>query len=218
MSNLLQLSIKSNYNAEWDLKKAYFQSIVGSWIASYISGVSIQHLFFINDVPKQITGHMRFHIYFTIRRFMRKFEVMDKTQINNLVREYNARFLKDHYPKWIWQELLHTEDPNRGVTQQDEYRRQNHPGPGSIRDVRNDYKKFIAKNSNGFTRVGLKLLNESIEDYLCSILGAQARAKQSILGDRTCALEVQEIFRQVFEDSVVNYDTSTWINNMNPNL
>ena len=161
---------------------------------------------------------MRFRIYFTIRRFMRKFEVMDKTKINNLMRKYNAGFLKDHIPKWTCQELLHTEDPNRGVAQQDEYRRQKHPGPGSIRDVQNDYKKFIAKNSNGFTRLGLKLLNESIEAYLCCILGAQARAKQSILGDRACALKVQQIFRQVFEDSVVNYDTSTWINNMNPNL
>ena len=36
--------------------------------------------------------------------------------------------------------IAYTEDPNHGVTPQD---------PGSIRDVENDYKKFIVKNSNG---------------------------------------------------------------------
>ena len=43
MSKLPQLNIKSGYNAEWGIKNPYFQSIVGSWIASYASGVSIQH-------------------------------------------------------------------------------------------------------------------------------------------------------------------------------
>ena len=173
MSNLPQLSIKSDYNAECDLKNPYFQSVVGTWIASYACGVSIKHLTFNNDVPKQIISLMRFHIYFTIRRFMRTFEVMDKNQINSLMREHNTGFLKGHYPKWTWQELLHTEDPNCGVTPQYDYRLQNHQGPGSIRDVKNDYKKFIAKSSNGFTRLGLKLLNESIESYLYCILGAK---------------------------------------------
>ena len=38
----------------------------------------------------------------------------------NIIRGYNAGFLKDHYPKWIWQELLHTQDPNHGVTKQND--------------------------------------------------------------------------------------------------
>ena len=100
MSKLPQLNIKSGYNAEWGIKNPYFQSIVGSWIASYASGVSIQHRTFNDDVPKPITSLMIFHIYFTIQRFMRKPEVIDKTQINNLMREYNSGFLKVHYPKW----------------------------------------------------------------------------------------------------------------------
>ena len=116
MSRLPQLSTKSGYNAKWDLKDSYFQSLVATWTASYDSGVSIQHLTFSNDVPKQVTSLMRFHIYFTICRYMRKIEVMDKTQIDSLMREYNSGFLKDHYLKWTWQELLHIEDPNRSVT------------------------------------------------------------------------------------------------------
>ena len=100
--------IKSDYNVQWNVKNPHFQSIVTTWIASYACGISIQDLTFKDDVPKQITSLMQFHIYFTIRRFVRKFKTMNKTQIDSLLRKYNAGFLKDCYPKWTWQELLHT--------------------------------------------------------------------------------------------------------------
>ena len=64
---------------------------------------------------------------------------MNKTQIDGSMREYNAGFFKDHYPKWTYQELLQSENPNKGATPQDNYRLQNHPGVGTIRDIRNDY-------------------------------------------------------------------------------
>ena len=146
---------------------------------------------------------------------MRELTIMTSTQADNFLRRYNATFLKDHIPKWTWQELLHTEDPERGVTKQDDYRLQNHPGTGSIRDPQNDYKKFIPKISNGITKKGTELINQSIESYLYCILGAQSRAKQPIISNRASALEVQSIFRNIFEDSVINYNTLTWINNMN---
>ena len=161
---------------------------------------------------------MRLHIYFAIRGFMRKFEVINKTQTDSLLRKYNAGFRKDHYAKWTWQESLHTEDPNGGVTPQNHYRLQNHPGPGSIRDVQNDYKKFISKTSYGFTSNGLELLNQSIEAHLHSILGAQARSGQAIINNSASSLVVQQIFRQIVEDSIINYDKSTWINNVNRSI
>ena len=130
------------------------------------------------------------------------------TQTDYFLHRYNATFLKDHIPKWTWQELLHTEDPERGVTKQDDYRLQNHPGTGTIRDPQNDFKKFIPKISNGITKKGT-------EYYLYCILGAKSRAKQAIISNRASALEVQTIFKHIFEHSVINYDTSTWINNTN---
>ena len=84
-----------------------------------------------------------------------------------------------------------------------------------MRDTNNDYKKFVPRLSNGLTKKGTELLNQSIESYLYAILGAQARTRQSILSLRASALETQKVFRQIIADSIVNYDTSTWINNMN---
>ena len=81
--------------------------------------------------------------------------------------------------------------------------------------MKNDYKKFIPKKSDGLTIQGTELLNQSIESYIYSVLGAQASMKQSIYGPRSFALEKENVFRQIVEDSIINYDTSTWINNMN---
>ena len=133
----------------------YFQSIVATWIARYACGVSEKHLKFSDSVPKQITSLMRFHIYFTYTQFTRKFETIYKTQIDSLLRKYNTGFVEDHYPKWTWQQLLHTEDPNHGVTKEVDYRLQNHPGSGPVQDIQNDHK-FISETS--FTRNRLELI------------------------------------------------------------
>ena len=64
-------------------------------------------------------------------------------------------------------------------------------GPGQIRDLHNDYKKFIPKISNGLTIKKTELLNQSFEAYLYAILGAQARTRQSNFGPRAWALETK---------------------------
>ena len=94
------------------------------------------------------------------------------------------------------------------MTPQDDNRLQNHPGPGSMRDVKNDYKKLISKTGYGFTKIGLELINQSIEAYLYAIVGAQAQSKQATINNRASFFEVQQIFQQIVEDSVINYGTS----------
>ena len=51
-----------------------------------------------------------------------------------------------------------------------------------------------------------------------SILGAQARSRQAIINNQASSFEVQQIIGQIVEDSIINYDTSTWINNMNRSI
>lgn len=68
--------------------------------------------------------------------------------------------------------------------------------------------------SSGITKQGTELINQSIEAYFC-ILGAHIRSKQAILSNRASSLEIQKVFRHIFEDSMINYDRFIWINNMN---
>ena len=212
-SNLPPLYINTYQNALWDIRKNYFQTIIGVWIATYACGISIQHLTFSQDVPKQITSFMRFHLYFTVRRIMRQLSIGDDSTYN----KFNAGFLKDHIPKWTYQEIRNYKNEHLGqdvIPMETGWRGYKH-GPGQLRDVQNDYKKFIPKISTGLIKKETELLNHSIEAYIYSILGAQARTRQSIVSGRASALETQKVFRKIVEDSIVNYDTTTWINNMN---
>ena len=210
-SQLEGLNITTNDNATWNLREPYFQSIVGAWIATYACGISIQHLSFSQQVPKQITSLMRFHLYFTVKRIMRQCQIGDYS----LVYKFGANFLQDHIPKWTWQEISgkqrHIGD-SHAVNMTTSWLRH---GPGQLKDTQNDYRKFIPTISNGLTKQGTELLNHSIEAYLYAILGSQARTRQSIVSNRASVLETQKVFRKIIKDSIVNYDTTTWINNMN---
>ena len=212
-SNLPPLYINTDQNATWDIRKNYFQSLIGVWIATYACGITIQHLTFSPEIPKQITSFMRFHLYFTVRRIMRQLSIGDDSTYN----KFNASFLKDHIPKWTRQEIRKYKKEKLGqdVTSMETGWRGYKHGPGQLRDVQNDYKKFVPTISNGLIKKGTELLNQSIEAYIYSILGSQARTRQSIVSHRASALETQKVFRKIVEDSIINYDTTTWINNMN---
>ena len=211
-SNLPGLNITTNDNATRNLKESYFQSIVATWIATYACGISIQHLTFSQEIPKQITSFTRFHLYFTVKRIMRQCQMGDFS----IIYKFDANFLQNHIPKWTWQEIMKIKNEKLGqdVIASRSFPRYKH-GPGQLRDTQNDYRKFIPKISNGLIKKGSELLNRSIEAYLYAILGSQARSRQSIVSNRASALETQKVFRQIVKDSVINYDTTTWINNMN---
>ena len=191
-SNLPPLYIDTDQNALWDIRKNYFQTLIGTWIATYACGISIQHLTFSQDIPKQITSLIRFHLYFTVRRIMRQLSIGDDSTYN----KFNAGFLKDHIPKWTWQEIRNYKNEHLGQdvnSMETGWRGYKH-GPGQLRDVQNDYKTFVPKFSTGLIKKGTELLNHSIEAYIYSILGAQARTRQSIVSGRASALEMQKVF------------------------
>ena len=192
------------------MSQNYYISLVGAYVASYVCGISIEHLTPSDEIPKQITSFMRFHIYFTIRRITRELQdavgeilgkgdphrVSNPVRINRsanneprnrILQKYKANELQGHFPDFH----------------------------GRIVDQTGDFKKFISKKSDGITSTGLILLNQSIEAYIYAILGSQSKTRQSIVGNRGSALETQVVFRQIVEDSIINYDTQTWIQNMN---
>ena len=75
--------------------------------------------------------------------------------------------------------------------------------------VRNDqgadkqFEYFVPNYSQGLTRAGLAGINQSIEAYCYSILGAQARTRSTIHGVSSGAIETQREFLDRIEDSIV---------------
>ena len=81
-------------------------------------------------------------------------------------------------------------------------------------DVENDYKILVSKKCQGLTRVGQKLFQQSIEAFVYSVLGAQAKTRWSITGQGAKSLQTQEVFRKVVKDTVVQDDVTVTISNM----
>ncbi|CAB3986790.1 Hypothetical predicted protein [Paramuricea clavata] len=81
-------------------------------------------------------------------------------------------------------------------------------------DVENDYKTLIPKTSRGLTKVGQKLFQQSIEAFVYSVLGAQAKTRWSITGQGATSLQTQEVFRKVVKDTIVQYDVTVTISDM----
>ena len=102
-----------------------------------------------------------FHLYFTVRRIMQKLKTTPEIKIKILMSKYNANFLKDHTPKWTWQEMTGYKNEHLGqdVVGFSKNQKTRGPGVGLIRDVQNDYKNFIPKISDGLTIKGTELLN-----------------------------------------------------------
>ena len=81
-----------------------------------------------------------------------------------------------------------------------------------------DYRRYVLIKSSGFTKIGLQCINESIEAFIYSVLGAQTRTKQSIVSNRGSAYETQQEFRDIVEHSILNFNISLWINDMNRSI
>ena len=105
MTNLPSLYKTIKNNAKWNLKEPYFQSLLGTWIATFASGISIEYLTFKAEVPKQIASLMRSHLYFTIGRIMLEFETMRENGTQYIMNKCKANFLIDHTPKWTWEDV-----------------------------------------------------------------------------------------------------------------
>ena len=180
-------------------KEPYFAMISAAYIATYLCGISMEHLDppKSNDVPNLITTIMRYHLYYTIRKFMKQPSLMD---------QYHAdvKVVKKNIPtKRIDVESKGTDDDgNKYVFD------------GYIERSDRDYLNFIARESNGLTTIGQELLQQSIESFVYSILGAQASTRWVIVGDGAKSSQTQDAFRKKVEDTVVQSDTTVLVSNM----
>ena len=199
LSLLPLLEITTKYwIGNWDDNESYYRVCFAVYCASYCCGISIQHLTSSKDIYPVITCIMRFHLYFLVRRLLRRMEEGEK--MSDISREFSAgEFYRNN--THIRRNMIFSY--KKGVVYE------------LFPSYKNDYKRYIPVKSNGFTKIGIQYLNQSIEAFVYSILGSQAKTKQSIFSNRGSALETQKEFRKIVSDSIVNYDTATWINNMN---
>ena len=89
------------------------------------------------------------------------------------------------------------------------------PGQGNLAAfIRNDdgtdkqFEHFAPNNAKGFTNIGLARINQSIQAYCYSVLGAQANSHTSIIGDSGSAKNTQLDYLILVEDAIKTLDAS----------
>ena len=73
---------------------------------------------------------------------------------------------------------------------------------------------FIATTTNGLTKIGQKLFQQSIESCVYAILGAQAKTRWSIVGEGAKSLQTQDVFHKIVKESLVESDVTVTISNI----
>ena len=86
-------------------------------------------------------------------------------------------------------------------------------GAQTIRSL-DDYKLFIASQSNGLTKTGQLLFQESIESFVYCVLGSQANTRWPIVGRGAMSLQTQEVFKKLVNDMIIQSDHTVTISNM----
>ena len=197
----------------WNDGSSYYKMIFSTYIASYLTGISREHLTFSHNVHPVITSLMRYTLYHTISVIMGRLKT---EEMSNLSREYGADEIyknmsliprKKHY--------LIQQNPDFKTTHTVHEWKQvinKNPSPKA------HYKLFILKKSNGFTSFGLKTLNNAIASFCYSILGAQARVRASIVNNGAISLQCQDVFRQIVRDTIANHDITVAVSNMRKSI
>ncbi len=73
---------------------------------------------------------------------------------------------------------------------------------------------FITTTTDGLTKIGQKLLQQSVESYVYAVLGAQAKTRWSIVGEGAKSLQMQDVFRTIVKETIAQSDVMVTLSNM----
>ena len=196
---------------------------------NYVRGISTQHMEYNDDTPGIITSMVRYHLYYQISKFLK-----DPSKLGGHIRHLPRSIYKEMLPTTpVWTEqfdstrseintwLLSRKDRNqirnwkyhnnpRGEQTGITYEKVTGQSPNDA----NDYKMFIATTTDGLTKIGQKLLQQSVESYVYAVLGAQAKTRWSIVGEGAKSLQTQEVFRTIVKETIAQSDVTITISNM----
>ena len=225
--NLPKLEIRNNENSNDYKDNPYLAALFAAYIATYSCGISTEH--FDYNGPKIISSIAKYHLYFHMRRFIRQPSKMSKY----ITREMETIVLNNKPIVYKWTKEFHSGREQLGywiskqprVTVKDarvvmssnntgqlgiSYMKR---GAQTIRSLE-DYKLFVASKSNGMTRTGQLLFQQSVESFIYCVLGAQANTRWSIVGRGAMSLQTQEVFKKLVNDTIIQSDPTVTVSNM----
>ncbi len=226
-ASLPQLSITNSSSLDYK-QNPYLIAIIAAYVSTYVCGISTKHMEFNDQTPGIVMSMVRYHLYYQMNRFL--------TYPSKLER-YVSRLpnsVKKHKPtNDVWTKAYHqgseelltwlSEQKNRDKLRNYRYSKNSKGFVTGItyekitgqspKDV-NDYKMFIATTTDGLTKIGQKLLQQSVESYVYAVLGAQASLRFPIVGEGAKSLQTQDKFRTIVKETIAQSDVTITISNM----
>ncbi len=217
-------SIINTLSADYK-KNPYLTAILAAYVATYVCGISVKHFKWNDSTPRIITSMARYHLFYHMSRFLRDPSKLDRymSHIIPYVRKqtpYVETWVHDFYKTDMtldeWYNWASKRDPkvrnysydkeSGGVVYQKlDGSRNGHP---------NDYKRFVAFESNGLTKIGQKLFQQSIQSYIYAVLGAQAKTRWAIIGEGAKSLQTQDVFSTIVKETIAESDVTITFSNM----
>ncbi len=212
-------------------KNSYLTAIIAAYVSTYVCGISMKHLEYNNQTPGIITSMVRYHLYYQMNRFLTYPKKLERylSLVPNSVQKHKPTHVgwvdaydqgREEINTWLLEKQKEGElrkirkwsysKNSHGYVTGIKYQKVGGQFPNSI----NDYKMFIATTTNGLTKIGQKLFQQSIESCVYSILGAQAKTRWSIVGEGAKSLQTQDVFHKIVKESLVESDVTITISNM----
>ena len=224
-----KFEIKNNEASNDYKDNSYLAALFAAYITTYTCGMSTEHFTYNEKTPKIITSIARYHLYYHMKRFLRQPNKMSK-----YITQEMKKLITDNKPEvFKWTREFHSGKEQLGYWISKQPR-------GSIRNAKvvmgngnsgqlgisymkkgaqtikslEDYKIFIATKSDGLTKTGRLLFQQSVESYVYCVLGAQANTRWSIVGRGALSLQTQEVFKKLVNDTIIQSEQTVTIANM----
>ncbi len=209
-------------------KNPYIIAIIAAYVSTYVCGISTQHMEFNNDTPGIITSMVRYHLYYQISKFLKDPSKLDRyiAHVPNTIKRHKptAPVWTDEFDQgreeinmWLSEVRDRTKIRNykshtnpRGEVTGIAYQKITGQSPNDV----NDYKMFVATTTDGLTKIGKKLLQQSIECYVYAVLDAQAKTRWSIVREEAKSLQTQDVFHTIVRETIAQSDVTIIISNM----
>ena len=227
-ANLPKLEIR-NENSNNYKNNCHLAALFAAYIATHSCGINEEHFVYNEETPKIITSIARYHLYFHMRRFIRYPSKMSKY----ITREIETTVLNNKPVVYKWTREFHSgreqlgywilKQPRRTIRDARVVMSSNNTGQLGISYMKrgaqtirslDDYKLFIASKSNGLTKTGQLLFQQSIESFVYCVLGSQANTRWPIVGKGAMSLQKQEVFKKLVNDTIIQSYPTVTISNM----
>ncbi len=224
LSDLSPYTITNTLSADYK-KNPFLASLLAAYVTTYVCGISTKHFEYNDHMPGIITSMARYHLYYHMSRFLRNPSELERHMkyIIPLVRRHTPYvkiwedlFYKTDMTLNEWYEWAKNRDPKVRNYSYDKKRGgvKYQSLSGTRNGHANDYRGFIAHETSGLTKIGQKLFQRSVQSYVYTVLGAQAKTRWPIVGEGAKSLQTQDVFYTIAKETIAKSDVTIMISNM----